>query len=594
MGRTYRGRDLERNVRVTIKEMMPQPGLDPATLDELRRNFWQTGRMLTELDHPHLAQISDYFEDGSNAYLVMDFVEGEDLARRIARTGAAGESLVLAWAGQLLDALAYCHGKEVLHLDIKPENIIIQPDKKAVLVDLGLIPLWNLNDPQTQKAIERVGISPYAPPEHHQAMLNYSDLYSLGAVLYFALTGQAPPPAAELAKDDQRLAQTWNVINPPVSAATQAAIMQAMTVSPPWRFTDAGAMRAALPPPKAEAPPKPKGMAGWMWAVLLLLAGAIVAGLGLTVWQAAQPNLPATETAVVALFTATPTPTLTPTETATPAAIIATVTPTLPPTPVPTLAPGDTRVRGVDGAEMVYVPAGQFLMGSREDEGDDDERPQHTLTLNAFWIDKHEVTNLQYHKCVEAGACTPPTACAVGEPTFDDETKLTHPVVCVSWEAAQRYCGSAGVRLPTEAEWEKAARGTDARQFVWGNQFDCHRGNFDDEVELTAEVVEGGPSCDGFPQTAPVGSFPDGVSPYGALDLSGNVWEWVNDWYDGGYYALGPERDLNGPPDGRTRVVRGGAWTNSKTAYLRLPYRDSFRPDSTADSVGFRCAQSAE
>ena len=184
---------------------------------------------------------------------------------------------------------------------------------------------------------------------------------------------------------------------------------------------------------------------------------------------------------------------------------------------------GDPWTRPADGMEMVYVPASEFPMGSPDADGDadDDEKPQHTVYLDAFWIDKTEVTNTQYRKCVEAGACRAPTTCDWGEPTYEDAAKANHPVVCVSWADAQAYAIWVGGRLPTEAEWEKAARGTDGRIFPWGNEFDCHKGNFDDETELDEYVVPGGEGCDGYGMTAPAGSFPAGASPYGVLDISG-------------------------------------------------------------------------
>ncbi len=197
----------------------------------------------------------------------------------------------------------------------------------------------------------------------------------------------------------------------------------------------------------------------------------------------------------------------------------ATVTP-LPATPMP--AAGDTMTRPEDGMVMVHVPAGAFEMGS--DDGYDDEKPVHTVYLDAYWIDRTEVTNAQYRRCVQAGECRE-SACA-GDGAYNGADQ---PVVCVSWDDAAAYCEWAGGRLPMEAEWEKAARGTDGRAFPWGNEFDCRKGNFDDETELDDYTVPGGPDCDGYDRTAPVGSYAAGASPYGALNMAGNVREWVSD-----------------------------------------------------------------
>jgi len=300
--------------------------------------------------------------------------------------------------------------------------------------------------------------------------------------------------------------------------------------------------------------------------------------------------------------TNTPKPTLTPVPTVTDtpesthtSAPTATSTltpkPTLNPaaTPLPAPVAGSTRVWDKDSSVMVYVPAGEFLMGSEGDpDADDDEQPQHTVYLDAFWIDRTEVTNAQYRRCVESGTCRAPTTCNWGEPTYSDPSKRDHPVVCVSWQGAEDYCAWAGKSLPTEAQWEKAARGTDGRIHPWGNEFDCHRANLDDETEIDDYVVPGGEGCDGFPSTAPVGSFPDGASPYGALDMAGNVWEWVADWYDGSYYGRSPKRNPTGPDSGEFRALRGGSWTYTRFG-ARCATRRGGYPVSRNELHGFRC-----
>ena len=225
-------------------------------------------------------------------------------------------------------------------------------------------------------------------------------------------------------------------------------------------------------------------------------------------------------------------------------------------------------------SEMVYVPAGEFIMGS--DEGDSDERPVHTVYLDAFYIDKYEVTNSQYRKCVEAGACDVPLV--PSDTTYYDNADYAgHPVAYVSWNDALAYCQWAGKRLPTEAEWEKAARGTDGRTYPWGEGIDCDLAQYNE--------------CGG--RTVPVGSKPKGASPYGALDMAGNVWEWVADWYDSGYYSQSPGRNPPGPDSSESRVLRGGSWyygadvARCADRFWRVPvYRGSI--------MGFRCARGSE
>lgn len=232
----------------------------------------------------------------------------------------------------------------------------------------------------------------------------------------------------------------------------------------------------------------------------------------------------------------------------------------IPPTPPPSN----------DGAAMVFVPAGEFTMGSQIMPA---ERPIHTVNLGAFWIDTYEVTNALYHKCVEAGACQPPQNTSGGD--YDDPAHSNFPVVQVMWADADQYCQWAGKRLPTEAEWEKAARGTDARIYPWGNTFDPALVNSAYNTNL---------------KTTAVGSFPGGASPYGAMDMAGNVWEWVADWYDDHYYTQSPHDNPTGPITGTHKVARGGGYGGTE-AVMRTSQRRTLYPDEYGGYLGFRCAR---
>lgn len=232
---------------------------------------------------------------------------------------------------------------------------------------------------------------------------------------------------------------------------------------------------------------------------------------------------------------------------------------------------GDTRTSSTDGMVEIYVAAGTFLMGSAADDpaAKPDEFPQHVVDLDAFWIDKTEVTNSQYALCVEQGACDPP----LHSRRFGLSELAEHPVLGVTWYEAQAYCAWAGRRLPTEAEWEKAARGDDGRIYPWGNDPPT-------AARAAYDLKDG---------TRPVGSFPDGASPYGALDMAGNAWEWVADTYHPDYYAVSPDRNPPGPPESvNNRGVRGGAWNTAPftmraaNRFWSFPRRDYFD--------GFRCA----
>jgi formylglycine-generating enzyme required for sulfatase activity len=266
------------------------------------------------------------------------------------------------------------------------------------------------------------------------------------------------------------------------------------------------------------------------------------------------------------------------------------------PTAAPTPGPGTTRVRTTDGAEMVLVPPGEFLMGSSDTDPKArlDEKPQHTLYLDGFWIDRTELTNTQFVGFLNALGAHAGTCggrdCAetqvedrhshilrqdgryMVEPGFED-----HPATEVSWFGAQAYCRWAGARLPTEAEWEKAARGVDGRSYPWGGSLPtCDKAQYGD--------------CGGV--TAPVDSRLAGASPYGALDMAGNVWEWVGDWYDPGYYGSSPARNPQGPDVGVRKVFRGGSW-GYPAAFLRASDRARNRPTYAGFNVGFRCAATA-
>ena len=243
---------------------------------------------------------------------------------------------------------------------------------------------------------------------------------------------------------------------------------------------------------------------------------------------------------------------------------------------------------------MVYVPAGEFLMGSPDGEGHDDEHPQHRVTLDEFWIDRTEVTNEQYRQCVEAGACDAPTSCNWGWSIYDDGEKGDDPVLCVNWHNADAYCGWAGARLPTEAEWEKAARGTAGQVYPWGDQFDGSRVNSCD-VSCEDDRADGDWD-DGYARTAPVGSYPAGASPYGALDMTGNVLEWVADWYDADYYRASPGLNPQGPATGNYNgyngnVLRGGSWYDTQEG-VRSAARNRLDPFGVTDNIGFRCCVS--
>ncbi|MBI4630649.1 MAG: SUMF1/EgtB/PvdO family nonheme iron enzyme [Chloroflexi bacterium] len=286
------------------------------------------------------------------------------------------------------------------------------------------------------------------------------------------------------------------------------------------------------------------------------------------------PNNPTAQPPTATRLPATDTQPSTNPTTQPPTATRSPITNTPIPTPIPTLGIGSTQVSKIDGMVQVYVPAGVFTMGS--DSGDSDEKPVHTVMLDAFWIDKSEVTNAMYALCVKAGKCPLPQYPKSSTRTayFSNPQYDNYPVIYVTWENANTYCSWTGRRLPSETEWEKAARGVDGRTYPWGNlALDKDKLNYNSNVGDTTEV----------------GKYPSGASPYGTLDMAGNVWERVQSKYKAYPYNANDGREKLDGSD--PRVVRGGAWINNGFN-VRASNRDRLELTITHDTVGFRCASS--
>jgi len=237
--------------------------------------------------------------------------------------------------------------------------------------------------------------------------------------------------------------------------------------------------------------------------------------------------------------------------------------------------------------DMVPVPAGEFIMGCVAEDDPmcgPDERPPHAVEMDNFDIDVTEVTVAAFARCVVSGACEEPESYERGRRPYCNwgrEDRFDHPVNCISWYQAQIYCDWLGKRLPTEAEWERAARGNSVRTFPWGETSpDCNI------IVMSTEDGE----CRSR-STRPVGSIPANASPYGVLDMSGNVWEWTADWYDPNHYHGTASLNPTGPPGGEERVIRGGGYDDDERD-MRISQRNSDPPWETDDDTGFRCASS--
>jgi formylglycine-generating enzyme required for sulfatase activity len=333
---------------------------------------------------------------------------------------------------------------------------------------------------------------------------------------------------------------------------------------------------------------------------ILFIAG--IAGVVLTIWLWSESSsfnttrlTPTIAPRLTAEISQKPTPTVLSVVENTPGA-----------SPTQELGIGSTVVREQDGAVMVYVPAGEFTMGSDADDAmaecqkfrDDcsrdwflDEEPPHQVYLDAFWIDQTEVTNSMYALCVKIGACIFPFRNnSVTRSDYSINQKYgNYPVMFVTWEQANTYCEWVSGQLPSEAQWEKAARGTDGRIYPWGNEFSGNPANFCDvncSFPWAYKMVN-----DNYNDTAPVKSYEEGKSIYGAYDMAGNVWEWTS--------SLRKPYPYN-PKDGREdlyaqgdRVLRGGSW-NFNIIGLRSSNHDEYNdPELWINSIGFRCARNA-
>ena len=390
-------------------------------------------------------------------------------------------------------------------------------------------------------------------------------------IIPFKIDNTEPEPGKQY-----YLARThWlEAMNPPTKAQIKILVERVKAIVTPVD-TSAIVQPALSPQPAIEQPstPAPANKPGWIrFAYLWIGMALLLIVLAVYFWPKYQ--------AMTAPPTASPTITATETTLPSPSPTLTALTPTRTPNPTPKANPtpglGSTTVRYKDGMVMVYVPAGDFIMGS--DYGDLDEKPVHTVTLHAFWIDQTEVTNAMFSKCVQAGACSPPrgSGSSLRENYYGNSDYADFPVVNISvmWHAIE-YCKWVGTRLPTEAEWEKAARGTDGRTYPWGNDSPNENlANYNMNIK----------------DTVAVGSYPDGASPYGALDMAGNVSEWVADFYSDTYYSISPASNPKGPASGNYKVLRGGGGNTYETQ-LRVSSRNKFPSAGGSTAfIGFRCA----
>ncbi len=578
-------------------------------------------------------------------YMVLEWLEGATLDAVLEKEQKGGARLRDAEQAMTLlepvaEALALAHDKGIAHRDVKPANVFVLGDARRSgvgikLLDFGIAKV--VQDAQkmagsfNQTGGNITSFTPaYGAPEQfsrsYGATGPWTDVYALALIFSEIVSGRAAIDGASLpelayATCDKTRRPTPRTLGAAVSDEVEAVLARALAVNPGERFASAGELwralrgavrpsvstRTSLTPSSASArlpasmphPIRPMGTLETMdpamtskrapksatGAILGVAGVALVAALGVGgfVLTRRPPRL--------AVPVAAPSASTAPTGPASSSSAVA--TPDRP---------------AVCPAGMIRIPGGRFFMGSDERDALDLERPAHQVTLRSYCMDELEVNVESYKKCSDQGECkrardnewegiTDKERKAF-DPLCngrDPDGKAKHPINCVDWDMATKYCAWQKKRLPTEAEWEFSARGPDGRKFPWG-----------DEAPTAAHLNACGKECvawnkahgmvaqamydadDGFATTAPVGSFAPGKSRYGVQDVVGNVWEWTSDWH--APYTVDSSVEPKGPDKGEDRVIRGGGWNGSEAAWVRPTFRYHDVPTKRSHGVGFRCA----
>ena len=590
-GTVYRARHKKLNQLYAIKELHHP---DPRSV----ARFEEEAAMLAGLKHHALLQVFDCFSENGHSYLVMEYITGQDLHEYLQAQpgGRLDQTTALRIIRPILEALAYLHSQQPpsIHRDLKPTNIRITDAQAVYLGNFGIVKAYDLYLPTTTMA--RTVAPGYSPHEQYGNGTTdaRSDIYALGATLYRMLTGEVPDEATSRVRNDPLLPP--RKLNPAITPALERIILRMLAVWPEERYqnvaavchdldqvqlavADGAVIRVAPPPPTPAPPPK---LTNWLltFGPPLLIVLLIALGEGIVrIWSGMLA--PSATAVAVARPSAT----------------------AIPPTSIAVLPAWVP--------ELVKVPAGLFLMGSTDQQvatavsqgANADwvqyEKPQHTLTLPDYWIGKTEVTNAQFRPFVEGDGYTNRAYWTEAGWAWRQENTITqpeywnapqwngpdYPVVGVSWFEAVAYCRwlskqtGLAFRLPSEAEWEKAARGSDGRIYPWGNTWDAKRTNSSES---------------GLNQTTPVGSYPIGASPYGALDMTGNVREWcATQWGKSYPYQLEDEWQTAYEEADTTRMLRGGAYWSDSTS-VRGAYRLNNSDDPRARAYrGLRVASHA-
>jgi formylglycine-generating enzyme required for sulfatase activity len=546
--------------------------------------FEREAKFLRALEHPAIPRFVASFEEDTGVhvryYLAQELVTGEPLDARLGNHWFT-EKEIVDIARQVLRVLVYLQGLSpmVIHRDIKPANLLARADGSIAVVDFGAAHIKGETEGSSA-----VGTFGYMPIEQLAGIVDATtDPYALGASLIHLLSRREP----------WRILQGNALEHVNISQALAGFLGKLVAQEPRDRFPNAVvALEALERVAKGElaepAPARTPRRSGRSWRTLefaaaaLVIAGVSAGGYALLSATREEARTPAPQ-APLALRPQTE--------------------------PNTGAASPMTAVRAATCPEgTVRVPGGTFQMGSPAGLGEADEHPQHAVTLSPYCIDKTEVTVKAYEACISAKGCTVPlTVNGAGTTEWNlycNRRDLPdRPINCVDWNQAATYCAWAGKRLPTEAEWEYAARGSDDRVYPWGNEApnakllnacgsEClDLGKRDPELQEFEKIHQ--PMYhddDGWETTARVGSFPGGASPFGVLDMAGNVWEWTADWY--GTYSDTAATNPQGPSIGTHRVSRGGGWiSNRPDGQVRAAARTQDEPSNRRVRLGFRCAR---
>jgi len=603
MGAVYRARDRSSGRWLALKVIQEAP--DGRRLERFRRE----GEITAALDHPGIVRVHSAGEVRGLPYLAYELVEG---ARAL--SAAWAEADLRRRVGLVRDAAAaigHAHAAGVVHRDVKPDNLLVDGGGRVRVTDFGLAAGRDLARlTQTGAAL---GTPSYMAPEAFERdrtrpMGPPSDVWSLGVVLYEALCGRLPFSGRnvfELAAQVVRGEPTPpRRVDRGVPADLEAVCLRALRVVPGARYPDAAALADDLDawlsgrPVSAEGSTLGRlglGRRGRLAAALGLGAAVVLVGVG---WRVSRGPAEAAATRPGPAPARSSGPAPRPSAPETPEWYRRLPAGERPETPLPAglaFAPDrpEEYVNARDGSRLVWVPPGTFTMGSTR--GNPDEQPVREVTLTrGYFVGLHEVTWGQFRAfCAATGRPVPeaPARSPLALPTGD-----AFPVTYVSWDDAAAYCAWAGLRLPTEAEWARAARGDDGQRYPWGDEepTPAHgnvlnpTGRDDPFLEASPEEPIPG-AADPYAYTAPVGAYPLDRSPFGCLDMAGNVLEWVADRYT----ERSREEDTvdpRGPRTGRRRVRRGACW-NSPEKHMRSANRAAQEQGTGDVETGFRVAR---